>query len=241
MQTVPKVLALWSAPRCRSTAFFRMMCERGDFHVLHEPFSYLAEFGEVEVDGRTKASEHELIAAIRGLAERGPLFFKDTTDERYPGVIADPGFLSHDGVHTFLIRSPVATIASYQAINPDVGLHQIGFEALYEIFSATWERTGTKPVVMDADDLVADPVTMTRAYCARVDIDFVESSLTWRPESRPEWRPSRRWHVDVSESSGFRAARRDYRVDVATHPVFGAYLRHHLPFYEELYAHRLLA
>jgi hypothetical protein len=39
------LLMLWSAPRSRSTAFFRMMAERGDFMMVHEPFSYLAEFG----------------------------------------------------------------------------------------------------------------------------------------------------------------------------------------------------
>ena len=32
----------WSAPRSRSTAFFRMMIECGDFAGVHEPFSYLA-------------------------------------------------------------------------------------------------------------------------------------------------------------------------------------------------------
>ena len=42
---------LWSAPRARSTAFFRMMIERGDFTGVHEPFSYLAEFGYAEAGG----------------------------------------------------------------------------------------------------------------------------------------------------------------------------------------------
>lgn len=45
------LLMLWSAPRSRSTAFFRMMAERGDFTVVHEPFSYLAEFGYADVAG----------------------------------------------------------------------------------------------------------------------------------------------------------------------------------------------
>ena len=40
---------LWATPRSRSTAFFRMMAERGDFTVVHEPFSYLAEFGYADV------------------------------------------------------------------------------------------------------------------------------------------------------------------------------------------------
>jgi len=29
------LLMLWSAPRSRSTAFFAMMAERGDFTVVH--------------------------------------------------------------------------------------------------------------------------------------------------------------------------------------------------------------
>jgi hypothetical protein len=47
------VFALWSAPRARSTAFFRSMVERGDLIALHEPFFDLLAFGETEVDGRT--------------------------------------------------------------------------------------------------------------------------------------------------------------------------------------------
>jgi hypothetical protein len=31
------MLMLWSAPRSRSTAFYRMMIERGDFTAVHEP------------------------------------------------------------------------------------------------------------------------------------------------------------------------------------------------------------
>jgi hypothetical protein len=38
-------LMLWSAPRSRSTAFFRTMAERGDFTAVHEPFSYLVMYG----------------------------------------------------------------------------------------------------------------------------------------------------------------------------------------------------
>jgi hypothetical protein len=43
------LLMLWASPRSRSTAFFRMMAERGDFTMVHEPFSYLAEFGYASI------------------------------------------------------------------------------------------------------------------------------------------------------------------------------------------------
>ena len=45
------VFGLWSAPRARSTAFFRSMAERGDMTLLHEPFSNLRDYGETDVDG----------------------------------------------------------------------------------------------------------------------------------------------------------------------------------------------
>nr|BAV57457.1 hypothetical protein [Streptomyces sp. SANK 60404] len=239
LDETPRILTLWSAPRCRSTAFFRMMAERGDFQLLHEPFSYLAEFGFVEVGGRKVSSEADLISAVRELSEERPLFFKDTTDERYPGLLGDDEFLRRDARHTFIVRNPVETIASYYAINPEVKLHQIGFEAQYELFARIWERTGERPVVVDADDLVNSPSETVAAYCRAVSIPFVPDALAWQEGSRSEWAPSEKWHRDASDSRGFEKKSRADRVDVEDHPVLSSYLEHHLPFYRKLYEHRL--
>nr|VFK02985.1 MAG: hypothetical protein BECKH772B_GA0070898_103194 [Candidatus Kentron sp. H]VFK03302.1 MAG: hypothetical protein BECKH772A_GA0070896_103164 [Candidatus Kentron sp. H]VFK05939.1 MAG: hypothetical protein BECKH772C_GA0070978_103144 [Candidatus Kentron sp. H] len=38
------IICLWTHPRSISTAFERVMIERGDLKVLHEPFSYLYYF-----------------------------------------------------------------------------------------------------------------------------------------------------------------------------------------------------
>ena len=58
------ILVLWAAPRSRSTAFFRMMAERGDHTVLHEPFSNRAEFGSAEIAGGRYDSEAGLIDVV---------------------------------------------------------------------------------------------------------------------------------------------------------------------------------
>lgn len=239
MENLPRILMMWAAPRSRSTAFFRMMCERGDFAVLHEPFSYLAEFGRVEVADREVRDGAGLLAALRALGARRPLFVKDTTDERYPEVLADRAFLAADAAHTMIIRHPAATIASYHALNPDVRRHQIGVEAQYEIFRAVWDATGRPPVVVDSDDLIADPEATVRAYCAGTGIPFRPEALAWRPENRPEWKPSERWHAKAGASSGFQRQSQRYDLDVAAHPVLRGYLDHHLPFYEKLHAHRV--
>ena len=84
-----------------------------------------------------------------------------------------------------------------------------------------------------------------RAYCAATGIGFRPEALRWQPSDRPEWEPSRAWHTDVAESSGFRtpagagpgtappSGEREY-------PAAAAYLAYHLPFYQRLHAQRLV-
>jgi hypothetical protein len=233
------ILALWSMPRSRSTAFFRMMAERGDFQVLHEPFSNLVEFGHTDVGGATVRSQPALMDAIRKLAADGPVFFKDTTDERYADLLSDVDFLGAAATHTFLIRHPEETIASYHALNPGVRCDQIGAEHLHEIYRRTKEVTGTDPVVLDAADLVADPERVVAAYCRRVGIPHLPQALSWSAGERSEWRPTARWHVDASASTGFTTTAGRYGLDVVSHPVLSEYLRHHLRFYDDLHHRRL--
>lgn len=233
------VLALWSLPRSRSTAFFLMMAERGDFLVLHEPFSNLTEFGTVTVRGKPVGSASSLLAAIRDAARDQAVFFKDTTDERYPDLLADHEFLRSDARHTFLIRHPRETIASYYRLNPHVRQHQIGAAAMHEIFVAVRGLTGQVPVVIDAADLTAAPAALVRAYCDAVSIPFRPDALRWPPGERPQWQATRRWHSRASLSTGFEATVEAPGSDVERDAVLSGYLRYHLPFYEELHRHRI--
>jgi hypothetical protein len=229
-----RIVALWSAPRCMSTAFFRMMLERGDFYSVHEPFSYLAEFGSVELAGHRLTSEQELLAGLRGLSASRPVFFKDTTDERYPGVLADRGFLAEDAAHAFLIRSPRETIASYYRINPGVRAEQIGFGHQLELFEAVRAATGRTPFVMDAARLLADPATVVAEFCEAVGIEFRPEALSWQPGHRPEWGPSQKWHAEVSRTTGFAAVRAEHREPADLEPRLAEILDYQQPFYERL-------
>jgi Sulfotransferase domain len=233
------LLMLWSAPRSRSTAFFRMMTQRGDFTVVHEPFSYLAEFGYADVGGARVSSAPELLSGLRALAARRPVFAKETTGRRYPEVLADRGFLASDARHAFLIRHPRETIASYHALNPLAPRDKIGFESLYEIFTAVLRLTDAEPLVIDAGDLVRSPAPVVAGYCAWAGITFLPQALTWEPAELPEWELSKRWHADVAASSGLGGGVSRAGPDVERDPVLGAYLRHHLPYYEALHARRL--
>jgi hypothetical protein len=215
-----------------------MMEERGDFTVLHEPFSHVADFGVATVGDREVRSEPELIAELRRLSAKRPVFLKDTTDFHYPGLLADADFL-REGTHTFIVRDPRAAIASHYRLNPELGRDEIGFAWLYEIYEAVARATGTEPVVIDGDDLVAAPQRVVEAYCARVGIPFLAEALEWKPKVSPAWKRTARWHESVSRSSGFEPCGRDDGVDVESHPALREFLRYHRPYYEKLYARRL--
>ena len=235
----PRLLALWSAPRCRSTAFQRMMEERGDLTVLHEPFSHVTDFGVTEVGSREVGSERELLAALRELAAKEPVFFKDTTDFHYPELLRDEEFL-RTATHAFMIRDPKAAIASHYRLNPELGRDEIGFAWLDEIYEAVVAATGEEPMVIDGDDLVTTPEPIVKAHCARVGIPYVASALEWNPKLRPDQERTARWHESVGASSGFDASMgRSSDVDVEAHPTLGAFLRYHRPFYEKLYERRV--
>ena len=109
------VLALWSAPRARSTAFFRSMAERGDMIALHEPFCSLMDFGELDVEGPTFDSAVSLLAWLRDESYDFSVFLKDTTDRRHREVLAGRRFLA-EARHAFLIRHPDEIAASYFAL-----------------------------------------------------------------------------------------------------------------------------
>jgi len=229
------VLALWSAPRSRSTAFARMMAERGDRVVVHEPFSQVVDFGEAKVGDRVAHTERDVLAALRAIAAEDPVFFKDTTDFHYPELLADQSFLTA-ATHTFIIRDPAEAIASHHALNPDLGRDEIGFARLHEIFTAVRAATGATPVVIDSDDLLDRSADTVRAYCSAVGIPFLPDALSWQPGMRSEWQATSQWHESTSRTAGFTRGADGAAAAVAANPVLRAYLDFHRPYYEQLRA-----
>jgi hypothetical protein len=221
-----------------STAFFRMMAERGEFCLIHEPF-YACERGHpVRVGERTLHGAAEVISFMLGSAQ--PVFFKETTEYRHAKLFAaHPELL--EMTHTFIVRDPRRVIESHFALNPEVTCDEIGFEHLAEIFELVHNATGVAPVVIDADHLVRDPAGVVAAYCRRVGLTERPDALTWEPGDRPEWAATHAWHQDATASSTFRAVERSYEVTPDNDERLAGYLEHHLPFYRQLLGFSLTA
>lgn len=237
------VIALWAHPRSVSTAFLRMMTERGDVTVVHEPLVLLTDHGEVAlpvVGGGTATvrSYPELLAHLAELGERGPVFVKDTLEYHYDHLFAHPESIAAFR-HTFIVRDPAPTIASHHAVKPEFACHEVGYEHQWALFELAWKTTGVRPVVVAVERLLADPAGTVAAYCAAVGLPFVPAALTWAPGELPAWRQNRRWHLDASASAGFAAPRARYAVTVGDDARLRSYYDHHLPYYQRLVEHAL--
>jgi hypothetical protein len=115
-----------------STGFERMMMERGDFAVIHEPFSYFFYAKEqaaaavgMNVDPDHPQDFDDILALIRTEAEKAPVFFKDMG--YHVSLRADPAFFGQF-VNTFIIRDPAITLVSHYKLNPDFTLVEAGYD-----------------------------------------------------------------------------------------------------------------
>ncbi|MFB4300563.1 sulfotransferase family protein [Actinomadura sp. NTSP31] len=230
-------LFLWSAPRSLSSAFCRMMIERGDFTVFHEPFSSLVVLGYVMIDGRKVSTTDDLAAELEALSRRGPVFVKETTEYRYDAV--DHPTLLATGTHTFLIRSLGDSIASHYAMNPEVRCEEIGMRHLFEIFERVEQARGRPPVLIEAEDLVRDPGEAVRRYCKATGIPFLPEALTWQPGDREEWSRTRRWQQAVARTSGFERQESRHAVTVDNNAMLAGFYAEELPYYERLRSHSI--
>ncbi len=243
---MPRILALWAIPRSTSTAFEKMMSQRGDMTCLHEPFGEAWYFGE---DRKTPRPND--VPPIQGLtfnsvwkdikqqASKGPVFSKDFI--HYVKHMWSDDFLAHFQ-HTFLIRDPEKVLPSMYKHWPDFTLDEVGIVEQRTVFDRICDRLGAPPPVVDSDDLLNDAPGITAAYCQATGIPFIPAALNWETETRDNysWYNGGSWHDNLANSTGLAPQKRDY-VPIDHDPRLRKMYDATLPHYEAMYQHRLQA
>ena len=199
------VLALWATPRTVSTAFERMMIERGDHVVLDEPWSRAYYFGPERRSERYPLTFPEstyaaVEAGVLAAGRTSTVFLKDMAYHATPGIT--------DGAlramtHTFLVRDARAALTSLHRRWPDFTDDEAGYEAQRMLFDRVQEVTDSTPVVIDSDELRAAPDRVIEQWCERVGIDHRPASLEWEAGMQPEWQLWRSWYENAAASTGF--------------------------------------
>jgi len=222
-------LFLWGTPRSMSTAFLRMMLERGDHEVFHEPFSSVVVQGHTAIGDHTATSHDEVLKLLEERAGDHPVFVKETTEYDYLGTGGDR--IPYVGRHTFIIRDPRRVIPSHYAMNPDMVCDEIGYGYQLEMARRVRAVSGVRPYVVEAEDLLVDAPGTVARYCRYAGIPFLESSLSWRPGDQKVWSRTSRWHRDAAGSSAFKASRRAYASTVDNDRFLYECYWHHRPYY----------
>ena len=238
-----RIIALWAVPRSVSTAFERMMMERGDFFVMHEPFSasyYMSEHRQsqryLDQPLRPDQNYDRVLQEIIDHARKEPVFIKDMACHINPR--ADEELVARFE-NAFLIRDPRKALPSFFYKWPDFTNEEAGYQPIWRLFELARKASGKTPVVIDADDLLSDPEKTVRAFCESIGLNFMPGSLNWDPGKRPEWKMWEGWHDDAENSRGFeKKPGRAYPALSDDARLQKAY-EFCLPYYQKLRQHRL--
>ena len=233
-----KPIALWAVPRSLSTAFERVFVERGDFEVLHEPFSTSYYYGTdrpsdryADEEPRTEHDYENVLAEVLRPRQRR-VFLKDMAYHVRP--LIDPQFASRF-VNTFIIREPKYVLTSLYEMWPDFTPEEAGYEQLDRLFRYATEG-GEDPVVVDAMTFSENPAGILSTYCERVGIPFHEDSLSWKEREVSHWEDWEEWHEEAQRSTGIeRAERKDPQLPEELQEIY----EQCLPHYYRLAAHAI--
>jgi hypothetical protein len=236
-------IAMWSGPRNLSTAMMYAFAARGDCVVWDEPFyaAYLLATGinhpmRDEIIAAHDPDPEVIAATCKGPApQHQKLFYQkhmtlhmiDGFDRRWMRACTN----------VFLIRHPARVVASYAKKREGPTLDDIGFVQQEQLFTEVAGWSGATPIVIDSDDIRADPQGMLRKLCAALGIDFELKMLRWPAGGNAAdgaWAPH--WYAAVHRSTGFEGA------EGPLPPLSGAYAdlaAQALPHYARLAAFKL--
>ena len=186
--TAPLRIAMWSGPRNLSTAMMYAFAARGDCAVWDEPFyaAYLQETGlahpmRAEVIAAGEPDPDRVAAACKGPIPGGQAIYyqKHMTHHMIAGF--DRRW-TRNCTNVFLIRHPARVVASYAKKREGAALADLGFVQQAELFDEVAGWSATPPLVIDSDDIRADPEGMLRKLSTALGIGFTRQMLHWPAE-----------------------------------------------------------
>ncbi|XP_072021787.1 uncharacterized protein [Amphiura filiformis] len=202
---------LWSLPRSVSTSFLKCMTNVQNSQTWFEPYMQAYHYsnygnhrksliGIIQATLGLTEGACDTATFGSGISERGPagkklVFCKDISW----GIDGLYEYIPDGFRHSFLIRHPYKVFESWdRVINPAhaddeskrMKLSELpefllpsGFfyKEQYDLYQHVKEHYEPNPVIIDTDDLLADPGRVLKAYCQAVGIPYSDDLLQWQP------------------------------------------------------------
>jgi hypothetical protein len=216
---------------------------RPDTYVCDEPLysHYLLHVkiehpGADEVIAHHEADWEKVVAWLTGEVPEGKAIFyqKHMAHHLLPNI--DRGWLDQL-THCFLIREPGEMLTSLIKVLPEPALADTGLPQQLEIFRSVGGKTGSVPPVVDTKDILDNPRQMLQLLCQAVNVEFMESMLSWPPGRRSTdgiW--AKHWYAAVEKSTSFQPyVPKEEPVPTRLRPLYEKCVE----LYEALYEHRL--
>lgn len=158
--------------------------------------------------------KERIIVAVERLDANGVIFCKHMAKHAFLFDFDED--LQLEGInlihrHLLLIRDPVDVLSSWGSSSDVHGNNptsdEVGIVPLLTIYSKLESRAngiGSHPVILESDDLVADPEGTLSSICAGLGIPYKESMLTWKSgehECDGPW--AKWWYHNVWKSDGW--------------------------------------
>ena len=229
-------ICLWSGPRNVSTALMYSFAQRDDTKVVDEPLygHYLLVTGvkhpgrkeimdEVNCDGKLVMDD---LLKINDLDGKDVLFLKQMT-KHLVGINHDflPKFKN-----VFLIRNPKDMLSSLAVNIPKPNLADTGLDLQWKVYK-NLKSLGNKPIVVDSRELLMNPKNILKQLCGHLNLEFVDSMLSWPAEPRKEdgiW--AKYWYQSLHKSTGFQS----YQTKPNFPDAHKQVLSECMPYYEKL-------
>ena len=238
-----KRIAMWSGPRNISTAMMRSFEGRGDTFVSDEPmygnFLAVSELdhplkNEVIASMETDRSIlHEYLSTFSP-KKHSVWYQKQMTHH----ILIDDNLEWIKGLdNIFLIRDPRKVISSYIKKYNLEDESLIGFIQIKRIFDYVTHNVSSKPIVIDADDILRDPYQMLTKLCKAIAIPYTKNMLSWKKGYRETdgiWAPH--WYDSVINTETFMP----YRDNQSSFPErYNEIYKNSMKIYEKLHEIRI--
>lgn len=231
-------LNLVSSPRNRSTLLMYSFAQRSDIEVVDEPFyAHYFKWSKTEHPGRDEVlkdqSSNIKLVQDKLLENNSPVLFIKNMAHHYR---EDDFKYLLDLTNILYIRDPRAIIRSYNRViekpsSKDVGIQQV--KRIYDYLVAH----GKKTIILDSDDLIANPAKVLSALCKELKISFENDMLGWQAGPKPYdgcW--AKHWYASVHQSTGFIVQKkRDVEIELS--PALEQLALECMPAYETLKQH----
>ncbi|MEM9215778.1 MAG: sulfotransferase family protein [Cyanobacteria bacterium P01_F01_bin.150] len=206
-----KLISLWTAPRCVSTAFEKAFSQHPNTVTIHEPFLnvyYYSQWRRSDRLGdyaeRLNYDTEQVIDHIQSQCQP-IIFMKEMAYQALPYI--ETQFLNPPLVNTFLVRNPKKSLLSWYKLNEFPNEEELGFIALQEMWNLVIEEQKQPPILVEADRLQSDPQQTFHAYCKAVGIEFSPRMLSWsegrmQREDERDAEIHQKWHQTLGCSKG---------------------------------------